>query len=76
VSKAVGGAVVRNAVRRRLQHLLAERIDRLPDGATVVVRAQPGAAVTSYTELGADLDAALAAAGAARRPRTARAAGR
>jgi ribonuclease P protein component len=72
VSKAVGGAVARNAVRRRLRHLLADRIDRLPAGATVVVRAQPGAAAVSYAELGADLDAALAAARAPRPPRAVR----
>lgn len=64
VSKAVGGAVVRNKVRRRLRHLVRERLDgwALPAGATLVVRALPGAADASYTRLGADLDAAVAAA--------------
>ncbi|MEH1012624.1 ribonuclease P protein component [Micromonospora sp. CPCC 206060] len=73
VSKAVGNAVVRNAVRRRLRHLVRERLDSLPAGATLVVRALPAAAGASYTRLGADLDAALAAArtprGSGRRPR-------
>ncbi|WP_372734309.1 ribonuclease P protein component, partial [Nocardioides sp.] len=41
VSKAVGNAVVRTRVKRRLRHQLAARLDRVPLGATVVVRALP-----------------------------------
>ena len=66
VSKAVGTAVVRNKVRRRLRHLVRERLAELPAGSTLVVRALPAAAETSYARLGADLDAALAAARAPR----------
>ncbi|WP_200212054.1 ribonuclease P protein component [Micromonospora coerulea] len=62
VSKAVGNAVVRNTVRRRLRHLVRERLDQLPAGSTLVVRALPAAAEASYARLGADLDAAIAAA--------------
>lgn len=62
VSKAVGGAVTRNTVRRRLRHLVRERLDQLPPGSVLVVRAQPSAANASYQRLGADLDAAIAAA--------------
>ncbi|MBY8873569.1 ribonuclease P protein component [Micromonospora sp. PLK6-60] len=71
VSKAVGPAVVRNKVRRRLRHLVRERLDALPAGSTLVVRALPAAADASYLRLGTDLDAALAAARAprGRRPR-------
>ncbi|SDY19631.1 ribonuclease P protein component [Micromonospora pattaloongensis] len=70
VSKAVGNAVVRNRVRRQLRHLTRERLAALPPGATVVVRALPEAAGLPYARLGADLDAALAAASRpARRPR-------
>jgi ribonuclease P protein component len=69
VSKAVGTAVVRNRVRRRLRHLVAERLASLPAGADLVVRALPAAAGRSYHELGRDLDEALAAATAPRRPR-------
>jgi ribonuclease P protein component len=68
VSKAVGGAVARNAVRRRLRHLVRERSTTLPSGAALVVRALPGAAEQPYARLGADLDAALAAARSPRRP--------
>jgi ribonuclease P protein component len=62
VSRAIGGAVGRNAVRRRLRHLMRDRLDILPDGSTVVVRALPSAATASAAELGAGLDAALARA--------------
>ncbi|WP_091199755.1 ribonuclease P protein component [Micromonospora narathiwatensis] len=66
VSKAVGNAVVRNKVRRRLRHLVRERLGELPTGSTLVVRALPQAAEASYARLGADLDAAVAAARASR----------
>jgi ribonuclease P protein component len=62
VSRAVGGAVVRNLVKRRLRHLVADRLDRLPPGALLVVRALPPAATAGPAELGADLDGALASA--------------
>jgi ribonuclease P protein component len=67
VSKAVGGAVVRNLVKRRLRHLARARIDALPPGAMLVVRALPAAAERSYAELGVDLDGALARACSGRR---------
>jgi len=66
VSKAVGGAVVRNKVRRRLRHLVGPLLADLPGGSVVVVRALPAAAGVSFAMLGGDLEAALAAA---RRPR-------
>jgi ribonuclease P protein component len=59
VSKAVGGSVVRHRVSRRLRHLLAPRLDGLPAGAMVVVRALPPAAEATSAELGVDLDAGL-----------------
>jgi ribonuclease P protein component len=62
VSRAVGPAVTRNLVTRRLRHLLRDRIAGLPVGADVVVRALPAAATRSYPELAGDLDAALAKA--------------
>jgi ribonuclease P protein component len=62
VSKAVGGAVERNRVKRRLRHLVRGRLGDLPRGTDLVVRTQPGAADRSSSQLATDLDAALAAA--------------
>ncbi|MFE9553781.1 ribonuclease P protein component [Streptomyces sp. NPDC006703] len=59
VSKAVGVAVVRNLVKRRLRHLMRDRLRRLPAGSLVVVRALPGAGDADHAQLARDLDAAL-----------------
>lgn len=59
VSKAVGGAVIRTQVKRRLRHLLACRLPELPAGAILVIRALPAAAAADSAALGADLDVAL-----------------
>jgi len=60
VGRSVGGAVVRNRIRRQLRHLMASRIVSLPPGARVVIRVLPAAANSSGAQLAADLDAALA----------------
>jgi len=60
VSKAVGAAVARNLVKRRLRHVVRKRLASLPDSAVLVVRALPGSAEASYDTLGIDFDAALA----------------
>jgi ribonuclease P protein component len=62
VSKAVGTAVTRNLVKRRLRELVRSRLSALPSDAGIVVRALPPAATASYAQLGGDLDAALATA--------------
>jgi len=59
VSKAVGSAVVRNRVKRRLRHAARARIALLPQDALLVVRALPAASTASYEELAADLDRCL-----------------
>jgi len=59
VGRAVGGAVVRHRVQRQLRHLMRTRLDALPAGALVVVRALPAAAGQDSAALGEDLDAAL-----------------
>jgi ribonuclease P protein component len=59
VSRAVGGAVVRNRVRRRLRHLVRERLAELPVASVAVVRANPAAAGASYDELRQDLGRCL-----------------
>jgi ribonuclease P protein component len=62
VSRAVGNAVIRHRVSRRLRHLLAERLSMLPPGARVVVRALPAAAGSRSPALATALDRALARA--------------
>lgn len=59
VGRPVGDAVVRNKVRRRLRHLVRERIHRLPQGSLLVVRANQKAGTARNDELAADLDAVL-----------------
>jgi ribonuclease P protein component len=59
VSKAVGTAVTRNLVKRRLRELVRVRLADLPDDAGVVIRALPPAAERPFSLLGSDLDAAL-----------------
>ncbi|MER5639563.1 ribonuclease P protein component [Kitasatospora sp. NPDC002227] len=59
VSKAVGPAVVRNQVKRRLRHLVRSHLARLPAGSLIVVRALPSAGSATYAELEHDLAAAL-----------------
>ncbi|WP_141778546.1 ribonuclease P protein component [Nocardioides albertanoniae] len=59
VSKAVGPAVVRNRVKRRLRHQARESLSGLPGSAVLVVRALPASADAGYDELGADLRSCL-----------------
>jgi ribonuclease P protein component len=59
VGRPVGDAVTRNKVRRRLRHIVRERLYRLPAGSLLVVRANPKAANAPNDELAADFDAAL-----------------
>jgi ribonuclease P protein component len=62
VGRAVGDAVTRNRVKRRLRHVVRDRLSELPSGARVVVRALPPAAEASSAELARDLESALARA--------------
>ncbi len=59
VARNVGNAVVRNAARRRLRHLMRPHLDRLPAGSLLVVRANPRAGGARPDELAADLESAL-----------------
>jgi ribonuclease P protein component len=61
VSKAIGSAVRRNRVRRRLRHLCVPHLDAVTEPTLVVVRALPPAA-TAGRELGSDLDDAWTSA--------------
>lgn len=62
VARTVGGAVVRNKVRRRLRGVVVEQGDTLPGGTDLVVRALPASASATYRELSDDYRSALAAA--------------
>ncbi|HEX8509018.1 MAG TPA: ribonuclease P protein component [Propionibacteriaceae bacterium] len=54
VSKAVGNAVTRNRVKRRLRHLCLTELAATPEGTRIVVRALPAAA-DHPSDLGPDL---------------------
>ncbi|MGQ0629910.1 MAG: ribonuclease P protein component [Sporichthyaceae bacterium] len=59
VSRAVGGAVVRNRVKRRLREIMRAQLAAVPAGSTVVLRALPPAAHASAAELAAQVEAGL-----------------
>lgn len=59
VSRAVGSAVVRNRVKRRLRELMRGRVASLPGGCLLVLRAHPAAASARQADLAADLDLVL-----------------
>jgi ribonuclease P protein component len=61
VSRAVGQAVVRNKVKRRLRHLAAGYLHSLPRGSLLVLRANPQAATARQAELAAELDVVVRA---------------
>ncbi|MGC0272839.1 ribonuclease P protein component [Pseudactinotalea sp. Z1739] len=62
VSKAVGGAVQRNRVRRRLRAIMAEILRDVPAGAGLVMRARPPAASATFGQLRADANAQVSRA--------------
>jgi len=62
VSKAVGNAVDRNRVRRRLKALGRGLVDAGHRGEDVVIRVLPGSAQESWDSLSADMHAVLAPA--------------
>ncbi len=55
MSKAVGNAVIRTRVKRRLRAQMAEILPLVPAGTDLVIRANPAAADASSDELGAAL---------------------
>jgi ribonuclease P protein component len=57
VSKAVGNAITRNTVKRRLRHMAATCLPQTPVGSRLVLRALPLAA-TAPERLRRDLPAA------------------
>jgi ribonuclease P protein component len=59
VAKSVGPAVVRNRVKRRLRHLMRDRLAAVPGGSVLVIRALPESAGADFGELAAELDRCL-----------------
>jgi ribonuclease P protein component len=59
VTRAVGGAVVRNRLRRRLRDVARMRAGLLPAGSLLVIRANSRAADARQRDLAADLDLVL-----------------
>ncbi|MEA5455550.1 ribonuclease P protein component [Sinomonas sp. JGH33] len=59
VSKAVGNAVTRNLVKRRLREAGAETLRERPTGVDIVVRALPAAASADWSSLRSDYVSAL-----------------
>ncbi|HKV84068.1 MAG TPA: ribonuclease P protein component [Ktedonobacterales bacterium] len=66
VSKRVGGAVVRNRVKRRLREGVRARLTTLAPGWDIVVNARPAAATAEYGALTAELGALFERAGLTR----------
>lgn len=62
VSKAVGNAVTRNVVKRRLREAAALTLRDRPVGLDVVVRALPASAQAGWAELSKDYESALGGA--------------
>lgn len=63
VSKAVGNAVTRHTVSRRLRHCAQRIVDKLPCSTDIVIRALPAAGTADSARLAADLHKALRKAG-------------
>jgi ribonuclease P protein component len=59
VSKAVGNAVMRNKVKRRLRAIVAQRVERLPEGSLLVVRALSASAAADFAALDSDVERSL-----------------
>lgn len=59
VSKKVGGAVVRNTVRRRLREVFFSAVGNGHEGLDFVISARPAAAEASFQDLKEEFDRAL-----------------
>jgi len=63
VSKAVGPAVIRHRVARRLRHICAGLVERVPENTDLVLRALPGSATADSRELDKQVRSGLARLG-------------
>ncbi|MFN3867077.1 MAG: ribonuclease P protein component [Demequina sp.] len=62
VSKTVGGAVIRNRVKRRLRAIMRDVLPTLPQGTAVVVRALPQSAAADFDRLRSDVSGSVTTA--------------
>ncbi|MCD1286371.1 ribonuclease P protein component [Brevibacterium sp. GP-SGM9] len=63
VSRAVGNAVVRNRVKRRLREIMRVRLDELAPGTLFVIRALPQAGESEFAVLESEVETLLTKAG-------------
>ena len=56
VSKASGGAVKRNLLKRRLRSLARKQMESFPIGSQVVLRSLPGSAELDFQQLTSDFE--------------------
>ena len=59
VTKAVGTAVVRNTVRRRLRAVCRELVPTVPDGMDIVIRPLPGSDQLAWSILQSEVTDAV-----------------
>jgi ribonuclease P protein component len=69
VSRRVGNAVMRNAVRRRLREVFYSVLPEIPSNLDLVVSARPAAAEATFQELGEEFVRALGKLGESREAR-------
>lgn len=62
MSGKIGGSVVRHRLTRQLRPLVRDRLDTLPAGTDLVIRALPAAVGAASSDLGSDLRAGIDAA--------------
>jgi ribonuclease P protein component len=59
VSKACGGAVKRNQLKRRLRSIARDKLDQIPAGSQIVLRPLPGSSELEFSALASDFDRVL-----------------
>jgi ribonuclease P protein component len=65
VKKAVGGAVVRNRIRRRIREILRRNLREIPSGWDVVIHPRRSVAGSEFAALESELAGLLRGMGAA-----------
>lgn len=58
-NRQLGGAVVRNRIRRQLKAICADAASEIEDGTEIIIRVFPDSRKASFTELKEDITALL-----------------